>query len=578
MADPRFSYYNDQELASAEFDWSSAGEDFSTGWTFSVRLCDAAAPTTTVLLKTTGITSTATTVTVAWSTSDWSGLTAATRGTDYVLYLYARRTSDSKDLAFNPGRPTTLKLYAAAGTSAVSPDSHPITVTAASVTLADTGGYFAATNVEDALAEVFATPSTTTRRVVELATDAETLALGDTQRVVTPSNLNAYDGQLWPWFGYDVLPRDLATGTTLVTLTKNTLFFRTFVAPADMVVTGVQMASTATVSAGLTLARFCLGQVAPETGDSAYTEARYTLLARTDSDTTMFNTANTLVSRDFSATGGWPTSVRLIRGQRYFVGYMIVGTTAPTVVSAAALMRPQINSASTTQPLIGGQPTGIEAHTDLPPFWNGTQANYDGTGAAPWYGLKTNPTSTLARPVDTIVVGDSYANSAIGWASVGNAVSGSKLHVSLWAGYSGQQTDYVLGQIATTTGKLPELVIVSCGINDVANGISAAVVEANLTSIATALTAAGAKVIICTIPPNTSMDAGKLVTLAAVNTWLKSTFSMANVWVSDTGMALTTGDGVTRNASLYTDGAHPNFAGCAAMGAVLGATITTATA
>lgn len=150
---PQLTYYNDQELPVLTLDWSNAGEDFSTGWTFTVRVARQTARTTTVLLKTTGITSTATTVTIAWSTTDWSGLEASATGTDYFVYVYARRVSDSKDMEFRPEAPITLRLKAAPGTSAVSPSSYPITVTAASVTLADTGGNFTATNVEDALAE-----------------------------------------------------------------------------------------------------------------------------------------------------------------------------------------------------------------------------------------------------------------------------------------------------------------------------------------------------------------------------------------------------------------------------------------
>lgn len=382
---------------------------------------------------------------------------------------------------------------------------------------------------------------------------------------------------LWPWLGYDVLPRDLATGTTLVTLTKDKSCFRTFTAPADMVVTGVQMASTATVSAGLTLCRFFLGQISPAYNDATYTEGRYQILARTASDTTMFNSANTLYSRSFSATEGWPTSVRLIKGQRYFVGYWISGTTAPTVVSTTAFMRPQINATSTTQPLIGGYPTGLEAHTDLPPHWNGTQANYDGSGASPWYGLVCAPTSTLTRPYDAAVLGDSYAITYPGWAWLGNAQAGSRLNFLRADGLSGQETAAIAAQVPTTLALRPKVVIVSAGINDVSNTKSASSIQTNLTTIYTDLVAGGAKVILCTIPPSTSMDAGELVTLAAVNAWIKA-LDVTDVYPSDTGNALTTGDGVTQNGSLYTDGVHPNFAGCAAMANVLDTTIATVVA
>ncbi len=150
--DADFTYYNDQELPVATFDLSALGEDFSTEWTFSVRLCRLSAPTTTLLLKTTGITSTATTVTVAWSTTDWSGLPAALppQGTKYVGYLYARRTADSKDLERDPTRAFTLKLMAAAGTTATPGTATPI-YAADHISLSDAGGYYDSTDVEGAL-------------------------------------------------------------------------------------------------------------------------------------------------------------------------------------------------------------------------------------------------------------------------------------------------------------------------------------------------------------------------------------------------------------------------------------------
>jgi lysophospholipase L1-like esterase len=410
---------------------------------------------------------------------------------------------------------------------------------AANITVADSGNFYTATNVEAVLAEIPTREQT-----------------------------------LWPWYGYDVLDRDLATGTTLVTLTKDKTAFRTFTAPQDMVVTGVQMASTGTVSAGLTLCRFFLGQIVPEYGETTFTEGRFMVLARTASDTTMFNVANTLYSRSFSSVGGWPTSVRLIKGQRYFVGYYISGTTAPTVVSAAAFMRPQVNTYSTTSPLIGGYPLGIEATTDIAPAWTSGNMGYDGTAASSWYGLNCDAASTKTRPYDAVVLADSYGNSYPGWCWLGNATSGSRLNFVRADGLSGQETAAIASQVTNTLALRPKVVIVHAGINDVANTKSAASIQTNLTSIYTNLVAGGAQVILCTIPPSTSMDAGELVTLAAVNTWIKA-LNVTGVTIADTGNALTTGDGVTQNGSLYTDGVHPNFAGCAAMAAVLAPKITT---
>ena len=547
MTTTRLAYFNNQELpawvVSDLKDDTGTQYDMSSGWTFTVTLARTTAPATALAIKSTGITASATAVTVAWSTTDWDGLEASVNGTSYVVILQAVRTSDGYSIAYRPASPPTLLLKAAVGTSAVSPSSYPVTVTAATVSVADTGGYYTGDDVEEVLAEI----ATTFTR----------------------------DQTLWPWPGYDVLPRELATGTAVITVQKDKFIFRTFIAPSDMVVTGVQMASTATASAGLTLCRYGLAHIGTVPTVSDYTESRFTFLARTANDTTMFNTTNTLYSRSFSSSGGWPTSVRLVKGERYAVGYWISGTTAPSMVSAPALARAQVVTSSTS-PWFGGFPSGVEAHTDLPPWWTGTNFAYDGSALA-WFALNCNPRSTQARPYSSVVYGDSYCTSYGGWAGVGNATAGAPLLLSTWAGVGGETTTQVLARIATVTSLRPEVVIVSCGINDIVASASAATIQANLTTIYQTLITAGAKVIICTLPPTSSMTAPMLVVLAAVNTWLKA-LSVTNLWVSDTGNALTTGDGVTQNGSLYTDGVHPNFAGFTAMGAVLAVTIGLATA
>ena len=115
------TFYNDQELPTTDLIWTKPDGtslyDFSSGWTFSLRLARVTAPATTLLLKTTGITgaSTSPNLSIAWSTSDWSGLEASTNGTKYVGAVYARRTADSYDMAAN----ISLTLKAAPGTSPV---------------------------------------------------------------------------------------------------------------------------------------------------------------------------------------------------------------------------------------------------------------------------------------------------------------------------------------------------------------------------------------------------------------------------------------------------------------------------
>lgn len=98
-------YYSDQELPALAVEWRDRDDtviDFSSGWTFTAKVCATATPNTVALSKTTGITgaSTSPNVTIDFATTDFSGLTASTAGTRYVVRLYARRTADSKDRVF----------------------------------------------------------------------------------------------------------------------------------------------------------------------------------------------------------------------------------------------------------------------------------------------------------------------------------------------------------------------------------------------------------------------------------------------------------------------------------------------
>jgi len=157
MTDRHLTYYSKQELNSwVVDDWKDENGsvwNLSSGWTFSLALMRATAPATTLLLKTTGITATSTAVTVAWAVDEFNGLENSLNGTQYVIALSATRTSDSRTLYYHSEKLPTLTLKTSPGDSAVSPSSYPITVTAASVTLVDAGGYYTATDVEGALRE-----------------------------------------------------------------------------------------------------------------------------------------------------------------------------------------------------------------------------------------------------------------------------------------------------------------------------------------------------------------------------------------------------------------------------------------
>lgn len=372
------------------------------------------------------------------------------------------------------------------------------------------------------------------------------------------------DPTLYPDFGWDVgdTRAESATSPSTVTATKDTPTLRVFRAPQDMVVTGLRMASGTTVSAGLTLARYCLYHVGTRYNQTDFNEMSFTPIARSASDTTLFNVTVTEYARNWSATGGWPTSVRLIKGERYAVGHMLSGTTAPNLVSGT-FMRTQANG-STVQPMLGLHPGGLEANTDLNDYWNGGSNVFDGSPAVTWHHLICDPLSIKARPFRMAMLGDSYFSTAGGWVGLANAQSGS-LYVPTWnAGVGGETTTSVLARIAWVTARRPQVTIVSCGINDVAASASFNTVTNNLMAIILGLRAAGSKVIICTLPPTSSMSAANLAVLSAVNLWMRN-LVISNVYVAETGVTLSTGNGVTQNAGLFIDGVHPNNAGKQAM-------------
>jgi hypothetical protein len=58
----------------------------------------------------------------------------------------------------------------------------------------------------------------------------------------------------------------------------------------------------------------------------------FTLVARTASDTTIFNSTNTRFTRALDTTGGYPATYDFVAGNEYWVSMIVVGTTMPTFV------------------------------------------------------------------------------------------------------------------------------------------------------------------------------------------------------------------------------------------------------
>lgn len=123
-----------------------------------------------------------------------------------------------------------------------------------------------------------------------------------------------------PTTGTDVPPRtQVASASALV---SGTVYFHQFTATRNMTVSQITMGSGGTNSSGLTLCRMGL-YTASDTGA--------TLVARTASDTTLFNSTFTTYTRSFDTTGGYPATYDLVAGQRYAIAVIAVGTTMPNL-------------------------------------------------------------------------------------------------------------------------------------------------------------------------------------------------------------------------------------------------------
>lgn len=138
-----------------------------------------------------------------------------------------------------------------------------------------------------------------------------------------------------------------ATGAACLTM---------FRAEKTITVGNVSMITGASTSSGLTLARMGLYTI-DGSGNA-------TLVARTASDTTLFNSSTTLYTRAFSTVGGYPATYKLQAGSLYALGVICVGTTGGNYQSTLIL------SASTViGDLMGGSPRlagNLNSQTDLP--------------------------------------------------------------------------------------------------------------------------------------------------------------------------------------------------------------------
>ena len=134
----------------------------------------------------------------------------------------------------------------------------------------------------------------------------------------------------------------------------------------DFTVTNIAMVGTTAASVP-TLIRF---------GIYTRSGTTFTLVARTASDTTIFNATQTKFTRALDTTGGYPATYTMTRGTEYFISVIQVATTPATMLAATARESSAANAAT------GGQHYTQNSQTDLVASSTGTlSATIGGTYA-----------------------------------------------------------------------------------------------------------------------------------------------------------------------------------------------------
>lgn len=339
------------------------------------------------------------------------------------------------------------------------------------------------------------------------------------------------------------------TCTTSRALANQRFYFVRFTPKRAITVNGAAFFSDTTVAgASPTTVRYGLFTIT-EDGNYMYP------FARTVNDTTLFSVAMTKYSLSFS--DGWARNVTLVPGRTYAIGIIID--------SAAAL--PAICACPSVRTILQGEVRAAQtgALTDLPWAYNAGMA----VGIqVPFVTLNIGGNSNIAKTC--VLYGDSFFASFSGWFGLANAQAGAKLHPLKNAGVGGQTLAQIYARWATDVlPYTPEYVVLCGGANDLfAEFVTDGVVISRYKQIIAAAQVAGIKLIICTPSSNTVASAQQKTYLAAVRSWLLA-LKVTGVTVVDTGIALTTGDGVTADAAKLVDTTHPNSTGQQAIANIL---------
>ena len=159
----------------------------------------------------------------------------------------------------------------------------------------------------------------------------------------------------------DVYPRQ---GNSSGTLSSGTTYFTFFTPIWGTTISSISIASATTAASGVTVARL---------GLYTFDGTTATLVARTTNDTGLFATPNTLFTRTFDATGGFPSQYTLVAGQRYAIAVIVVATTPGNVYTAFSAPA----AIGTLTPRLVGT---VPLQSDLP----STSNTFSATTIGPW--------------------------------------------------------------------------------------------------------------------------------------------------------------------------------------------------
>lgn len=177
----------------------------------------------------------------------------------------------------------------------------------------------------------------------------------------------------------------------------------------------------------------------------------------------------------------------------------------------------------------------------------------------------------------TLALGDSITygtpDPASGWvATLEGSDTGFASIVN--AGVSGDRTDQMLARLERSllAGR-PTRILVLGGTNDIAQGVPVATIAANLERIVERGSAAGAQMVLLTIPPRAERE--YLAATVALDAAIDEIGGQRGVQVIDINGALAASDGTFRT-DLTDDGIHPNAAGYRLMAMTIAAALRAA--